>query len=102
MIRARRYVKSRPPWPQFRLSSAAPAFASGSLFWALVIPGLGQAQNGHYGKASVLGTAAWRRGRLFATQINMHAPSTNTRVKAHPLAYQTSSIGPNGLHRRHQ
>ena len=55
----------------FVLSSAAPAHASGSLVWALLIPGLGQAQNGHYGKASVLGTAAlvsWTG--LFATQIN--------------------------------
>ena len=55
----------------FVLSTAAPACAEGSLFWALLIPGLGQAQDGHYSKASILGTAgliSWTG--LFATQIN--------------------------------
>jgi hypothetical protein len=55
----------------FVILPAAPAFAGGSLVWALLIPGLGQAQNGHYTKASVLGTAgviSWTG--LFATQIN--------------------------------
>jgi hypothetical protein len=55
----------------FVLSTAAPAFADGSLVWALLIPGLGQAQSGHYGKASLLGTAgllSWTG--LIATQVN--------------------------------
>jgi hypothetical protein len=55
----------------FVLSTAAPAFADGSLVWALLIPGLGQAQSGHYSKASLLGTAgliSWTG--LFATQVN--------------------------------
>ena len=55
----------------FVLSTAAPARADGSLIWALLIPGLGQAQDGHYGKASILGTAgllSWTG--LFATQVN--------------------------------
>ena len=55
----------------FVLSMAAPASAADSLLLSLLLPGLGQAQDGHYGKASVLGTAgliSWTG--LFATQIN--------------------------------
>lgn len=54
----------------FVMSLAAPASAD-SLIAALLIPGLGQAQDGHYAKASVFGTAAlfsWIG--LYSTQIN--------------------------------
>lgn len=52
------------------LSIAVPASAD-SLILPILLPGLGQAQNGHYGKASVLGTAAFVSWiGLFATQIN--------------------------------
>ncbi|MCI0453007.1 MAG: DUF5683 domain-containing protein [Candidatus Latescibacteria bacterium] len=55
----------------FVISLAAPASAADSLLLSLLLPGLGQAQDGHYGKASVFGSAAlisWTG--LFATQVN--------------------------------
>ncbi len=55
----------------FVLSLASPAAAADSLLLSLLLPGLGQAQDGHYAKASVFGSAAlisWTG--LFATQIN--------------------------------
>jgi hypothetical protein len=55
----------------FVLSLASPAAAADSLLLSLLLPGLGQAQDGHYAKASIFGTAAllsWTG--LFATQIN--------------------------------
>ncbi len=53
------------------LSVAVPASAADSLLLSLLLPGLGQAQDGHYAKASIFGTAAlisWTG--LFATQVN--------------------------------
>ncbi len=53
------------------ISMATPAAAADSLLLSILLPGLGQAQDGHYGKASVFGSAAllsWTG--LFATQIN--------------------------------
>ena len=55
----------------FLISLASPAAAADSLLLSLLLPGLGQAQDGHYAKASIFGTAAllsWTG--LFATQIN--------------------------------
>jgi Family of unknown function (DUF5683) len=74
----------------FVLSLAAPASAADSLLLSLLLPGLGQAQEGHYAKASVFGAAAllsWVG--LFATQINYS--STVTRYENQKriyLAYQ--------------
>lgn len=52
------------------LSIAVPASAD-SLILPILLPGVGQAQNGHYGRASVLGTAAFVSWiGLFTTQIN--------------------------------
>lgn len=74
----------------FVLSTAAPALADGSLVWALLIPGLGQAQSGHYSKASLLGTSAllsWTG--LIATQVNYsNTVSTYENQKRIYLAYQ--------------
>ena len=53
------------------MSLAGPASAANSLLLSLLLPGLGQAQDGHYAKASIFGSAAlisWTG--LFATQIN--------------------------------
>ena len=55
----------------FVMALAAPASAADSLLLSLLLPGLGQAQDGHYAKASIFGSAAlisWTG--LFATQIN--------------------------------
>ena len=55
----------------FLLATSAPAMAANSVLLSALIPGLGQAQEGHYGKATVFGSAAiisWVG--LFATQIN--------------------------------
>jgi hypothetical protein len=74
----------------FVLSVAAPASAADSLLLSLLLPGLGQAQDGHYAKASIFGSAAlisWVG--LFATQINYN--NTVTRYenqKRTYLAYQ--------------
>lgn len=53
------------------LSAAAPARATNSVLLSLLLPGLGQAQEGHYTKATIFGTAAiasWIG--VFASQIN--------------------------------
>jgi hypothetical protein len=53
------------------LSVASPSFAANSILLSALLPGLGQAQDGHYGKATIFGSAAivsWVG--LFATQIN--------------------------------
>ncbi len=55
----------------FVISMASPAAAADSLLLSILLPGLGQAQDGHYAKASIFGSAAlisWTG--LFATQIN--------------------------------
>lgn len=74
----------------FVMALAAPALAADSLLLSLLLPGLGQAQDGHYAKASIFGSAAlisWVG--LFATQVNYS--STVTRYeneKRTYLAYQ--------------
>lgn len=74
----------------FVMALAAPASAADSLLLSLLLPGLGQAQDGHYAKASIFGSAAlisWVG--LFATQVNYS--STVTRYeneKRTYLAYQ--------------
>jgi hypothetical protein len=53
------------------LSVSAPAMAADSVLLSAMFPGLGQAQDGHYGKATIFGTAAvisWVG--FFGTQIN--------------------------------
>ena len=53
------------------LSVASPVSAANSVLLSLLLPGLGQAQEGHYGKATVFASAAivsWVG--LFATQVN--------------------------------
>lgn len=71
------------------LSIAVPASAD-SLILPILLPGLGQAQNGHYGKASVLGTAAFVSWiGLFATQINYsRTVERYESEKRNYLAYQ--------------
>lgn len=53
------------------LSASSPAWAANSILLSALFPGLGQAQDGHYTKATAFGTAAiisWVG--LFGTQIN--------------------------------
>jgi hypothetical protein len=53
------------------LLAASPAWAANSVLLSALLPGLGQAQEGHYGKATLFGSAAiasWVG--LFAAQIN--------------------------------
>lgn len=53
------------------LTVSSPAMAANSILLSLLLPGLGQAQEGHYTKATIFGTAAiasWVG--LFASQIN--------------------------------
>ncbi|HET6349505.1 MAG TPA: DUF5683 domain-containing protein [Candidatus Krumholzibacteria bacterium] len=53
------------------MSVASPAFAANSILLSALLPGLGQAQQGHYTKATIFGTAAiasWIG--VFASQIN--------------------------------
>jgi hypothetical protein len=55
----------------FTAAAAAPALAANSVLLSLLLPGLGQAEEGHYGRAAVFASAAivsWTG--LFATQIN--------------------------------
>lgn len=55
----------------FMCSAATPAFAANSVLLSVLLPGLGQAEEGHYGRAAAFATAAivsWTG--LFATQIN--------------------------------
>ncbi len=74
----------------FVISLAAPASAADSLLLSLLLPGLGQAQDGHYAKASIFGSAALMSWvGLFATQVTYN--STVTRYeneKRRYLAYQ--------------
>ena len=72
----------------FMLSLASPAAAADSLLLSLLLPGLGQAQDGHYAKASIFGTAAlisWTG--LFATQINYS--NTVTRYENQKRIYNS-------------
>jgi hypothetical protein len=75
----------------FVLSLGSPAAAADSLLLSLLLPGLGQAQEGHYTKASLFGTAAlvsW--GGLFATQVNYaRAVERYEDQKRIYLGYQT-------------
>jgi hypothetical protein len=53
------------------LTASSPARAANSILLSAVIPGLGQAQQGHYTKATIFGTAAiasWIG--VFASQVN--------------------------------
>lgn len=53
------------------LSITSPAMAADSVILSALLPGLGQAQDGHYGKATIFASAAiasWVG--LFASQIN--------------------------------
>jgi hypothetical protein len=53
------------------LTATSPARAANSILLSALLPGLGQAQQGHYTKATIFGTAAiasWIG--VFATQIN--------------------------------
>jgi len=53
------------------LSASSPARAANSILLSALLPGLGQAQQGHYTKATIFGTAAiasWIG--VFASQIN--------------------------------
>lgn len=74
----------------FVMALAAPAAAADSLLLSLLLPGLGQAQDGHYAKASLFGSAAiisWVG--LFATQINYSSSVTRyENEKRTYLAYQ--------------
>ncbi len=74
----------------FVMALAAPASAADSLLLSLLLPGLGQAQDGHYAKASIFGSAAlisWVG--LFATQINYSSSVTRyENEKRTYLAYQ--------------
>ena len=74
----------------FVMALAAPASAADSLLLSLLLPGLGQAQDGHYAKASIFGSAAlisWVG--LFATQVNYSSSVTRyENEKRTYLAYQ--------------
>ncbi len=74
----------------FVVSLAGPAWAADSLLLSLLLPGLGQAQDGHYGKASIFGTTAllsWTG--LFATQVNYaNTVDRYENQKASYLAFQ--------------
>lgn len=53
------------------LTASSPAMAANSILLSALLPGLGQAQEGHYTKATIFGTAAiasWIG--VFASQIN--------------------------------
>jgi hypothetical protein len=72
----------------FVLSLASPAAAANSLLLSLLLPGLGQAQDGHYAKASIFGSAAlisWTG--LFATQVNYS--NTVTRYENQKRIYNS-------------
>lgn len=74
----------------FLTTFAAPAGAANSVLLSALLPGLGQAQDGHYGKATIFGSAAiasWVG--LFATQINYsRATEKYENEKRTYLAYQ--------------
>lgn len=73
------------------LSITSPAMAANSVLLSALLPGLGQAQDGHYGKATAFGTAAivsWVG--VFATQINYsRSVDKYEDEKRTYLAYQT-------------
>lgn len=72
------------------LTASSPARAANSILLSALLPGLGQAQQGHYTKATIFGTAAiasWIG--LFATQINYSRTVDNYEDnKRTYLAYQ--------------
>jgi hypothetical protein len=72
------------------LSVAPPAMAANSVLLSVLLPGLGQSQEGHYGKATIFASAAiisWVG--LFATQINYSGTVTKYEdEKRTYLAYQ--------------
>jgi hypothetical protein len=73
------------------LSVSSPAKAGNSILWSVLIPGRGQAQQGHYTKATIFGTAAFASWiGLFASQINYSQTVTKYEdEKRTYLAYQT-------------
>jgi Family of unknown function (DUF5683) len=73
------------------LSASSPAKAANSILLSALIPGLGQAQQGHYTKATIFGTAAFASWiGLFASQINYSQTVTKYEdEKRTYLAYQT-------------
>jgi len=75
----------------FFLSAASPALAANSVLLSTLLPGLGQAQEGHYGRATVFASAAivsWVG--LFASQINYsRSVEKYEDEKRTYLAYQT-------------
>jgi Family of unknown function (DUF5683) len=72
------------------LTVTSPARAANSILLSALIPGLGQAQDGHYTKATIFGTAAFVSWiGLFASQINYSQTVTNYEdEKRIYLAYQ--------------
>lgn len=72
------------------LSVGSPAMAANSVLLSALLPGLGQSQEGHYGKATIFASAAiisWVG--LFATQINYNGTVTKYEdEKRTYLAYQ--------------
>jgi hypothetical protein len=74
----------------FLLTVSSPAMAANSILLSLLLPGLGQAQEGHYTKATIFGSAAiasWVG--LFASQVNYaQAVDKYDDEKRTYLAYQ--------------
>ena len=72
------------------LSVASPTMAANSVLLSALLPGLGQSQEGHYGKATIFASAAivsWVG--LFATQVNYNGTVTKYEdEKRTYLAYQ--------------
>lgn len=72
------------------LTVSSPAMAANSILLSLLLPGLGQAQEGHYTKATIFGSAAiasWVG--LFASQVNYaQAVDKYDDEKRTYLAYQ--------------
>jgi hypothetical protein len=76
-------------------SAASPAAAVDSVLLSALLPGLGQAQDGHYGRATAFATAAIISATgLFATQVN-YARSVERyeNSKRNYLYYQTAIDG---------
>jgi len=72
------------------LTASSPARAANSILLSALLPGLGQAQQGHYTKATIFGTAAiasWIG--VFASQINYsRSVDSYENEKRQYLAYQ--------------
>jgi hypothetical protein len=72
------------------LTVSSPVMAANSILLSILLPGLGQAQEGHYSKATIFGTAAvvsWVG--VFASQINYsQSVTTYEDQKRTYLAYQ--------------